>query len=215
MWVHTNTTTFFQCYKKHILHIICRTTSRSAPPSNRVASVPQPTQRSNSSSGSNRAPVVNMPTMPNGPPPPSPVVKQQSSSGGVSSRSQYAHAPHLGGGSSSQRSSSQGMTAQQLQQQRSIPSSSRSNAGMPPGIVTQPTSRSSSGSGSNQSNINMSDKEKKEKERFLMFTRVLMKWVCFSPNGVILLDIDRKEKMKTYLLTLSLNHTHIFPHTQC
>ena len=175
MWVHTNTTTFFQCYKKHILHIICRTTSRSAPPSNRVASVPQPTQRSNSSSGSNRAPVVNMPTMPNGPPPPSPVVKQQSSSGGVSSRSQYAHAPHLGGGSSSQRSSSQGMTAQQLQQQRSISSSSRSNAGMPPGIVTQPTSRSSSGSGSNQSNINMSDKEKKEKERFLMFTRVLMK----------------------------------------
>ena len=132
-----------------------RTTNRSAPPSNRpVASVPMKNMSS-------------MPAPTPNPMAPPPATTQQQ---------QYGHAPHLRQGSAS---------SSQPPPHRQPSSSSRSSSnavGMPPPnthmhnavpVDKRPASRSLSNSGSQ----NLTDKEKKEKERFLMFTRVLMKWV--------------------------------------
>mmetsp|Transcript_9528 Transcript_9528/g.23271 ORF Transcript_9528/g.23271 Transcript_9528/m.23271 type:complete len:943 (-) Transcript_9528:46-2874(-) len=130
-----------------------RTATRSAPPSNRVASVPVPPS---SSRPPGATPVMNMPS---GPPPPSPLTAQQ---GGGGAR-QYGHAPHLQRGSGSQQQRQQGASRQsqgQHQQQQQHQQQS-----------------SSSGGGSNNNPQQLTDLEKKEKERFLMFTRVLMKYL--------------------------------------
>jgi len=146
-----------------------RNNQRSAPPANRVASVPIPNPRS----------AV-------GPPPPSPLTANNAGTAQthahVSSRQkpqqpqQYAHAPHLRAGqpttTQQQQQPQQPQRAQplmpnrpQMQQQPQQAGGARAAPGMAHGVL------------SGSDNRNLSDQEKKEKERFLMFTRVLMKYL--------------------------------------